>query len=115
MFKNWLVILVLSPLLLLGNIWEAEEESLFVRRIADFWEEGEYALAGGQIEEFIALYPESTFVGPLANALADLLIREKSTKRLSPTTISSKTQSSKRRPLQGRCSASMPSENTEGL
>ncbi len=53
------------------------EEALFLRRIADFWQEGEYKIAKTQIEEFIAEYPESPFSDALCAALGDLFLREK--------------------------------------
>lgn len=56
---------------------ESEEEALFLRRIADFWEEEEYQIAKGQIEQFLAAFPRSTFADPLCVALGDLLLQEK--------------------------------------
>ncbi len=54
-----------------------EEEALFLNRIADFWEEGEYYIAKVQIQEFLSLYPESAFSDSLNAAIGDLLLREK--------------------------------------
>ena len=54
-----------------------EAESLFLRRIADFWHEGEYGIAKSQMEEFLVSYPESQFADPLRVCLGDILIREK--------------------------------------
>ncbi len=54
-----------------------DEEALFLRRIADFWQEGEYQIAKTQIEEFISEYPESPFSDTLSAALGDLFLREK--------------------------------------
>lgn len=56
---------------------EDEEEALFLRRIADFWQEGEYQIAKTQMEEFIEDYPESPFSDALCAALGDLFLREK--------------------------------------
>lgn len=56
---------------------ENDEEALFLRRIADFWQEGEYQIAKTQIEEFIVEYPESPFSDALCAALGDLFLREK--------------------------------------
>lgn len=61
---------------LLGRA-ENEEEALFLRRIADFWQEGEYQIAKSQMEEFIEDYPESPFSDALCAALGDLFLREK--------------------------------------
>jgi tetratricopeptide (TPR) repeat protein len=55
----------------------SEEESLFLRRIADFWQEGEYGIAKNQIEQFLVSFPESAFADPLSAAIGDLLLREK--------------------------------------
>ncbi len=68
-------ILLLSYLSLCGI--ESEEESLFLRRIADFWQEGEYQIAKSQMEQFVEEYPESPFSDALCAALGDLFLREK--------------------------------------
>ncbi len=52
------------------------EESLFIRRIAEFWEEGEVHIAKTQIAEFLDTFPESAFADPLRASLGDLLFRE---------------------------------------
>jgi len=54
-----------------------EEEALFLRRIADFWQEGEVQLAKNQMEEFLFQFPESAFSDLLCVALGDLYLREK--------------------------------------
>lgn len=56
---------------------EDEEEALHLRRIADFWQEGEYHLAQGQIEEFLRSYEHSPCAPTLFTALGDLYLREK--------------------------------------
>jgi outer membrane protein assembly factor BamD (BamD/ComL family) len=65
-----------------GQEWKAqtEEEALFIRRIADFWQEGEYQIVKGQIEEFLNSYPDSSFTSPLHETLGDLYLREKNYK-----------------------------------
>jgi tetratricopeptide (TPR) repeat protein len=62
--------------------WEAgsEEEALFLRRIADFWEEGEYQIVKEQIEEFLRSYPRSAFFQTLCATLGDLYLKERSFK-----------------------------------
>lgn len=70
---RWIFFLLI-PILVQG---ESEEEALFLRRIADFWQEGEYQIAKTQIEEFIVEYPESPFSDALCSALGDLFLREK--------------------------------------
>jgi TolA-binding protein len=56
---------------------ETEEEALFLRRIVDFWQEGEYQIAKSQMEEFILQFPESNYADTLSAALGDLCLREK--------------------------------------
>jgi len=62
--------------------WDAqnEEEALFIRRIADFWQEGEYQIVKKQIEDFLKTYPDSSFAQSLSATLGDLYIREKNFK-----------------------------------
>lgn len=72
--RFFLVLSLMSPLL---SFAESEEEALFLRRIADFWQEGEYKIAKAQMEEFIASYPENEFSDPVSAALGDLALREK--------------------------------------
>ncbi|MGB7978130.1 MAG: outer membrane protein assembly factor BamD [Chlamydiales bacterium] len=67
--------LLLTGTLLYGT--ETDSEALFLRRIADFWQEGEYQIAKTQMEEFIVEYPESPFSDALCSALGDLFLREK--------------------------------------
>ncbi|HSX37617.1 MAG TPA: tetratricopeptide repeat protein [Chlamydiales bacterium] len=56
---------------------DSGEEALFLRRIADFWQEGEYGIAKKQLEEFLIAYPQSPFSSLLHASLGDLLLREK--------------------------------------
>ncbi len=53
------------------------EESLALRRIAAFWEEGEYKIAQHEIESFLAAHPDSDYSDELRVGLGDLLFREK--------------------------------------
>lgn len=53
------------------------EESLALRRIAAFWEEGEYKIARHEIESFLAAHPGSEYSDELRVGLGDLLFREK--------------------------------------
>lgn len=68
------IYLLLAPLTLAA---QGDEEALFLRRIAEFWQEGEYHIAKSQMEEFITEFPESAFSDPLCAALGDLSLREK--------------------------------------
>ncbi|MDE3045060.1 MAG: tetratricopeptide repeat protein [Verrucomicrobiota bacterium] len=54
-----------------------EEEALALRRIADFWQEGEFPLAKTQMEEFLEEFPDNPYSHTLCTALGDLLLREK--------------------------------------
>ncbi len=58
--------------------WEvqSEEEALFLRRIADFWREGEYQIVKSEITEFLQENPDSSFSQTLHASLGDLYIRE---------------------------------------
>ena len=56
----------------------SENEALALRRIADFWEEGEYQIAKNQIEEFLEEFTDSPYKSMLSSALGDLFLREKS-------------------------------------
>lgn len=80
MRKLWYA-LFLIPQLSWGNFEDpqkkGEEEALFLRRIAAFWEEGEYHLAKSQMEEFLEAFPDSSFAPPLCAALGDLFLKEK--------------------------------------
>ena len=58
----------------------ASEEGLGLRRIADFWEEGEYQIAKNQMEEFLSQFPNSSYANVLCMALGDLFLREKNYK-----------------------------------
>ncbi len=75
----FLKICFLCPLLCLGSPtkWQNEEEALFLNRIADFWEEGEYQIAKKQIQEFLNIYPNSAYKDTLSSCLGDLFLREK--------------------------------------
>ncbi len=75
---RWFLFLIF-PLLTHSQEWPQgnEEESHFLRRIADFWQEGEYSIAKSQMEEFLQSHPESAFTDILSAALGDLHLREK--------------------------------------
>lgn len=62
--------------------WNAqtEEEALCLRRIAEFWQEGEYQIVKEQIQDFLADHPESAFAQTLGATLGDLYLREKNFK-----------------------------------
>src|SRR5689334_535147 len=72
--RTWWFLLI--PIVCFAQI-ETEEEALSLRRIADFWQEGEYLLAKNQIEEYLHKYPDSSYYDTLCAALGDLCLREK--------------------------------------
>ena len=84
MRRFWLFLRIF-PVLCFSPCWgdapdwkaKSEVEALFLRRIADFWQEGEYQIAKSQMEEFLAAFPDSAFSDPLCAALGDLFLREK--------------------------------------
>lgn len=76
-FPVWRVLLLVCSAPIAAQEWQAqsEEEALFLRRIADFWKEGEYQIVKSQIEEFLREYPESSFAQTLHASLGDLYVR----------------------------------------
>lgn len=81
-FRTWKIVLLTCSGPLIAQEWQAqsEEEALFLRRIADFWKEGEYQIVKSQIEEFLCEYPESSFTETLHASLGDLYVRDGSYK-----------------------------------
>ena len=73
MRARWLIGLIIASFLFSENI----DEALFLRRIAEFWEEGELQIAKQQMEKFISLHPDSQYFDPIAAALGDLFFKEK--------------------------------------
>lgn len=53
------------------------EENLTLRRIAEYWKEGEFLAVKSQIRSFLTAYPESTYADSLNAMLGDLLFNEK--------------------------------------
>jgi hypothetical protein len=60
------------------NALSDTSEELSLRRIADFWEEGEYQIAKQEMEHFLAHFPSSDYASTIYAALGDLMLREKS-------------------------------------
>jgi hypothetical protein len=77
-FCIWTLSAVASPIdsLSLQSL-NNREEALFLRRIADFWEEGEYKIAKNQMEDFLAQFSASPYSDTLRMTLGDLFLREK--------------------------------------
>ncbi|MDE3055816.1 MAG: hypothetical protein KGI80_03895 [Verrucomicrobiota bacterium] len=55
----------------------SNDEAFFLRRIAEFWEEGEKPLAKKQMEQFLEGYPESAYAEQIRLSLASLFVCEK--------------------------------------
>lgn len=53
-------------------------EGLSLRRIVDFWEEGEYQIAKQEMEQFLIQFPSSDYASTICAAVGDLMLREKS-------------------------------------
>lgn len=54
----------------------SDEEAFLIRRIAEFWKDGDYAIVKAQIHEFTKKYPSSALKDYLQGILADLLLQE---------------------------------------
>lgn len=73
-FCLWALALSADP----TNLELDPEEALALRRIADFWEEGEYQIAKSQMEDFLSEFSKNPYSDTLRMALGDLSLREKS-------------------------------------
>ncbi len=56
---------------------KTEEEALFLRRVAEFWQDGEMEIAKFQIENFISNNPSSCLVDSLYALLGNIFMNEK--------------------------------------
>ena len=54
-----------------------EKEELFVRRIIEFWKDGELTIVQKQVKEFFESYPKSLYIDQLKVLLAESYIKEK--------------------------------------
>ena len=54
----------------------SDEEAFLIRRIAEFWKDGDYAIVKTQIHDFIKKYPSSALKDYLNGILADFLLQE---------------------------------------
>lgn len=54
----------------------SDEEAFLIRRIAEFWKDGDYAIVKTQIHEFTKKYPTSALKDYLQGILADLFLQE---------------------------------------
>lgn len=53
-----------------------DEEAFLIRRIAEFWKDGDYSIVKEQIQDFIKRYPSSTMKDYLQGILADLSLQQ---------------------------------------
>lgn len=56
-----------------------DEEAFFVRRIAEFWKDGDFLIVKKQVEEFLDLYPNSSLADYFWGILGDLNLQEHQT------------------------------------
>ena len=54
----------------------SDEEAFLIRRIAEFWKDGDYAIVKSQIHDFVKKHPQSGLKDYLHGILADLLLQE---------------------------------------
>jgi len=54
----------------------SDEEAFLIRRIAEFWKDGDYDIVKSQIHQFLDRYPKSTLSDYLQGILGDLYIQE---------------------------------------
>jgi len=55
----------------------SSQEAFFLKRITEYWKEGDFAIAKSQILTFLEKYPESTASDSLLTMLGDLYLQEK--------------------------------------
>jgi len=73
-FKNS-IILALSLLFFPCSVEAVDDEKLFLSRIADFYEEGDYKLAEKHSSDFLATYPHSPYRGAIFLLRGEILIK----------------------------------------
>ncbi|MCH9614617.1 MAG: hypothetical protein SP1CHLAM54_14200 [Chlamydiia bacterium] len=54
----------------------SDEEAFLIRRIAEFWKDGDYAIVKAQIRDFFERYPDSDLKDYFQGILGDLLLQE---------------------------------------
>ncbi len=81
MKKQWLIFFTLCTsahaLVFANPKGGSLEESLALRRIAEYWKEGEYSTVKAQVKTFLAEYPNTAYSDPLNAMLGDLSFKEK--------------------------------------
>lgn len=56
--------------------FSSDEEAFLIRRIAEFWKDGDFSIVKTQIKEFVQKYPSSSMHDYLHGILGDLLLQE---------------------------------------
>lgn len=56
---------------------KSDEEALFLRRVAEFWQDGEMDIAKSQLENYITSNPNSSLIDSLHALLGNLYMKEK--------------------------------------
>lgn len=56
---------------------KTQEEALFLRRIAEFWNEGNYDIVKSQMADFLEEFPDSSFADTLYAILGDLSMKDR--------------------------------------
>ncbi|MBS0653911.1 MAG: tetratricopeptide repeat protein [Verrucomicrobia bacterium] len=81
MKKHWLFLLTVctafNPIIYSAEKENPVEESLSLRRIAEYWKEGEFATVKTQIKSFLEEHPQSAYADSLYAMLGDIYFKEK--------------------------------------
>lgn len=56
--------------------YSSDEEAFLIRRIAEFWKDGDYGIVKSQIHDFVRKYPKSSLNDYLQGILGDLHLQE---------------------------------------
>lgn len=58
------------------DAYSSDEEAFLIRRIAEFWKDGDYGIVKSQIHDFVRKYPKSSLNDYLQGILGDLHLQE---------------------------------------
>ncbi|PCI93416.1 hypothetical protein COB11_05335 [Candidatus Aerophobetes bacterium] len=58
------------------DAYSSDEEAFLIRRIAEFWKDGDYGIVKSQIHDFVRKYPKSALNDYLQGILGDLHLQE---------------------------------------
>lgn len=77
MMKWFIAVPCLSSFCLFAEpVQEDLQESLYLRRIAEYWKEGDFAAAKSRIHNFLLEHPHSSYADHLKAMLGDLFLKE---------------------------------------